>query len=132
MRDIPALIRSDNGPEFDAEAGRDWITAVGAKTVNIEPGSPRENGYRESLKAKFHDGLINVEMVYSLKEAQILIEQWRKAPQRHKSARCLGQSPAGVRDHPPDRPKSDHTVTLEVDHLGRADQSARQRLVLAP
>ena len=39
-RGIPAYIRSDNGPEFVAQAVRDWIAAVGAKTAYIEPGSP--------------------------------------------------------------------------------------------
>jgi len=40
LRGIPAYIRSDNGPEFIAEALRDWIKAIGAKTAYIEPGSP--------------------------------------------------------------------------------------------
>jgi transposase InsO family protein len=40
LRGIPGHIRSDNGPEFVAKAVRDWITAVGAKTAYIMPGSP--------------------------------------------------------------------------------------------
>ena len=43
-RGSPAFIRSDNGPEFVAQAVRDWIAAVGAKTASIEPSSPWENG----------------------------------------------------------------------------------------
>ena len=39
LRGVPAYIRSDNGPEFIAEAVRNWIKAVGAKTAYIEPGS---------------------------------------------------------------------------------------------
>jgi len=46
LRGIPGHIRSDNGPEFVAKAVREWITAVGAKTAYIEPGSPWENGKR--------------------------------------------------------------------------------------
>jgi len=38
LRGIPAFIRSDNGPEFIAEAVRNWIRAVGAKTAYITPG----------------------------------------------------------------------------------------------
>ena len=48
LRGIPGHIRSDNGPEFVAQAVRDWIAAVGASTAYIEPGSPWENGYCES------------------------------------------------------------------------------------
>ena len=44
LRGVPSFIRSDNGPEFVAQAVRDWIAAVGAKTASIEPGSPWENG----------------------------------------------------------------------------------------
>jgi hypothetical protein len=44
LRGVPSHIRSDNRPEFMAEAVREWITAVGAKTAYIERGSPWENG----------------------------------------------------------------------------------------
>ncbi len=71
----PEYICSDNGPEFVAEALRKWIAAVGAKTAYIEPGSPWENGYIESFNARFRDELLNGEIFYSLKEAQIIIEQ---------------------------------------------------------
>jgi len=40
LRGVPAFIRSDNGPEFVAQAVQDWIAAVGAQTAYIEPGSP--------------------------------------------------------------------------------------------
>ena len=76
-RGLPRCIRSDNGPEFVAQKVRDWIAAVGAKTAYIEPGSPWENGYCESFNARFRDELLNGELFYTLREAQILIEQWR-------------------------------------------------------
>ena len=78
LRGAPAFIRSDNGPEFVAQAVRDWIATVGAKTAYIEPGSPWENGYCESFNGRFRDELLNGEVFYSLREAQILIEEWRK------------------------------------------------------
>ena len=74
---IPTYIRSDNGPEFVAEAVRRWIAAVGARTAFIEPGSPWENGYIESFNARLRDELLNGEIFYTLKEAQVLIEAWR-------------------------------------------------------
>lgn len=55
LRGSPAFVRSDNGPEFVAEAVRRWIAAVGAQTAFIEPGSPWENGYIESFNARLRD-----------------------------------------------------------------------------
>ncbi len=75
---VPDYIRSDNGSEFRAKALRQWIGSVGVKTAYIEPGSPWENGYNESFNGKFRDELLNTETFYSLKEAQVLIEQWRR------------------------------------------------------
>jgi len=77
LRGVPAFIRSDNGPEFIAEIVRNWIAAVGAKTAYIEPGSPWENGYCESFNARLRDELLNGEIFYTLKEAQIIIEHFR-------------------------------------------------------
>ena len=74
---FPEYIRSDNGPEFVAKSVRDWISVVGAKTAYIEPGSPWENGFCESFNARLRDEFLNGEIFYTLKEAKILIEQWR-------------------------------------------------------
>ena len=78
VRGVPEHIRSDQGPEFIAKAVKDWIAAVGAKTAYIETGSPWENGYVESFNGKLRDELLNGEIFYSLREAQILIENWRR------------------------------------------------------
>ena len=84
---------TDNGPEFVAQAVRDWIAAVGAKTAYIEPGSPWENGYCESFNARFRDELLNGEIFYCLREAQILIEQWRKHYNTKRPHSALGYRP---------------------------------------
>jgi putative transposase len=78
LRGVPGHIRSDNGPEFVATAVRAWIAAVGAKTACIEPGSPWENGYLESFNARLRDELLDGEIFYSLQEARIVIEGWRR------------------------------------------------------
>ncbi|WP_282022577.1 integrase core domain-containing protein, partial [Ruegeria faecimaris] len=102
----PSFIRSDNGPEFVAQAVRDWIAAVGAKTAYIEPGSPWENGYCESFNGRFRDELLNGEIFYSLREAQILIEQWRKhynTKRPHSALGCRPSAPETIisMDHRP-------------------------------
>jgi transposase InsO family protein len=93
LRGPPEFIRSDNGPEFIAQKVRTWIAAVGAETAFIEPGSPWENGYCESFNARFRDELLNVEIFYSLREAQILIEQWRHHYNTIRPHSALGYRP---------------------------------------
>lgn len=78
LRGPPEFIRSDNGAEFIAKKVQAWIGAVGAKTAFIVPGSPWENGYCESFNARFRDELLNGEVFHTLREAQILIERWRR------------------------------------------------------
>jgi transposase InsO family protein len=78
LRGVPGHIRSDNGPEFIAKAVQTWITAVGAKTAYITPGSPWENGFIESFNARLRDELLDGEIFYSLAEAKIVIESWRR------------------------------------------------------
>jgi len=78
MRGLPAFVRSDNGPEFIAITLRKWIAAVGSQTAYIEPGSPWENGYCESFNSKLRDELLDGEIFFSLAEAQVVIEAWRR------------------------------------------------------
>jgi len=74
----PEHLRSDNGPEFVAISVREWLGRIGVKTLYIEPGSPWENGYCESLNSKLRDELLNGEIFTTLREAQVLIENWRR------------------------------------------------------
>jgi putative transposase len=89
----PDYIRSDNGPEFTAKAVREWLSRVGVKTLYIEPGSPWENGYNESFNGKLRDELLNGEIFYTLKEAQILIERWRQEYNTVRPHSALGYRP---------------------------------------
>ena len=77
-RAVPVHIRSDNGSEFIARRVRDWLERLQVRPLYIEPGSPWENGCIESFNGKMRDELLNGEIFYSLKEAQVLIEMWRK------------------------------------------------------
>ena len=74
----PEYLRSDNGPEFTAKLVRRWLGRVGVEMLFIEPGSPWENGYNESFNGKLRDELLNGEIFYSLAEAAVLVEQWRR------------------------------------------------------
>ena len=89
----PQNIRSDNGPEFVAEAVRTWLRRLQVQTLFITPGSPWENGYNESFNGKLRDECLNMEIFYTLKEAQILIEQWRRFYNTERPHSALGYRP---------------------------------------
>jgi len=93
LNGVPEHIRSDNGPEFTAKVVRGWLERVGVKTLFIQPGSPWENGYNESFNGKLRDELLNREIFYSLKEAQILTERWRREYNTIRPHSSLGYRP---------------------------------------
>jgi putative transposase len=93
VRGVPEHIRSDQGPEFIATTVKDWIAAVGAKTAYIEKSSPWENGYVESFNGKLRDELLNIEIFNSLREAQIMIENWRRHYNTIRPHPALGYRP---------------------------------------
>ena len=92
-RGPPAYIRSDNGPEFIANAVQQWLAKVGVKTLYITPGSPWENGYCESFNGSMRDELLNGEIFYTLAEAQIMIEAWRRHYNTVRPHSSLGYRP---------------------------------------
>ncbi len=93
FRGIPEHIRSDNGPEFTAKVVRGWLNRLGVKTLFIEPGSPWENGYIESFNGKLRDESLNREVFYTLTEAKVLIEQWRREYNQVRPHSSLGYRP---------------------------------------
>ena len=92
-RGVPEHIRSDNGAEMTAKIVRQWLAGVGAKTLYIAPGSPWENGYCESFNGKLRDELLNGEIFYSLKEAKVVIGQWRQHYNTVRPHSSLGYRP---------------------------------------
>jgi putative transposase len=90
---VPAHIRSDNGPEFVAKVLREWLHRLGVEALFIEPGSPWENGYIESFNGKLRDELLNGEIFYTLQEARVLIEMWRRHYNQVRPHSSLGYRP---------------------------------------
>lgn len=104
QRGTPEYIRSDNGPELTAQLLRDWLERLEVQTLFIEPGSPWENGYVESFNGRFRDELLDREIFYTLREAQILIERWRRQYNEVRPHSALGYrppAPAAIRPMPP-------------------------------
>jgi transposase InsO family protein len=105
-RGAPAHIRSDQGPEFVAEAVKGWIAGVGSQTAYIEKASPWENGYVESFNGKLRDELLNGEVFNTLREAQVLIEEWRRHYNRVRPHSSLGYRPPAPETVPGARSQS--------------------------
>jgi len=74
---IPQHIRSDNGTEFIAGKIQRWLRENQIKTLYIEPDSPWQNGYIESFHSRFRDECLNREWLLNLREARVVIEDWR-------------------------------------------------------
>ena len=100
-RGCPVHIRSDNGPEFIARSLRQWFTHLAIAPLCIEPGSPWENGYVESFNGKFRYDYLDGELVYTLREAQVLIERWRRHYNTRRPHSSLGYRPPTPETHTP-------------------------------
>ena len=107
---VPRYIRSDNGPEFIAVALREWFERIGVQTLFIEPGSPWENGYNESFNGKLREELLNGEIFCSLKEARILIEQWRRHYNTVRPHSSLGYRPPAPQTKSPFQIRAQNTT----------------------
>lgn len=90
---MPQFIRSDNGPEFVAKELMKWFKSLDVKPLFIQPGSPWENGFIESLNGRMRDEFLNGEIFYTLTEAKVLIERWRYNYNTKRLHSSLGYKP---------------------------------------
>lgn len=75
---FPRSIRSDNGSELLAEALQQEMRKRSIVLANIDPGKPWQNGCNENFNGTFRRECLNAEVLASLTEARIVIEQWRR------------------------------------------------------
>ena len=93
-------------PRCRAGLIREWLNRVDVDTLFIEPGSPWENGYVESFNGKFRDEFLDREILYTLQEAKVLIERWRKEYNTIRPHSSLGYRPPAPEAVRPFRPAS--------------------------
>lgn len=89
-RGAPMYLRSDNGPEFIEKSLKRWLAQNGTDTIHIEPGKPWQNGFIESFNSKVRDEFLNMEVFYTLAEAQVKTEIWRQEYNRIRPHSSLG------------------------------------------
>ena len=66
---------------------------MGLLTVSFESCTSAENGYVESFNGTLRDELLDREIFYTLTEAQILIERWRRQHNTVRPHSALGYRP---------------------------------------
>jgi hypothetical protein len=119
---------SSTSPEFIAKAVQAWITAVGAQTAYIAPGSPWDNGYIESFNPKLRDERLNGEIFYTLRRPRSLSRAGESTTRRSGRTRRPATCPrargragpaAQTRPAPPPRScraQADNALTFNPDH----------------
>ncbi len=90
IRGTPEHIRSDNGPEFVAQAVRDWLASCDCQTIYITPGSPWENPYIESFNGTLRRECLDQYLFVNGREAQEVIEAWRNEYNHYRPHSSLG------------------------------------------
>lgn len=73
----PQFLRSDNGPEFVAQAIQNWLALHHATTLYIDPGCPWQNGFAESFNGTLRDECLSMHAFASVAEARSAVERYR-------------------------------------------------------
>lgn len=131
LQGAPEYIRSDNGPEFIANAIQDWLAANEIKTIYIDPGCPWQNGYAESFNSRFRMECLDRELLYTLSESRVVFKDWRDYYNTERPHRSLGllspsqfantlnpdsgcvQATPSLRQSLPNQPFTNRTITKE-------------------
>lgn len=87
---MPKHIRSDNGPEFIAQAIRKFLEGANVEALYIEPGSPWQNGCAESFNSRLRSELLDAEVFESVATAQSLAAAWRQEYNHRRPHSSLG------------------------------------------
>ena len=93
FRGYPAIVRTDNGPEFTSRAFMGWALSHGIRHILIQPGRPMQNGYIESFNGKFRDECLNDHWFQTLHQARAMIATWRRDYNEVRPHSSIGRIP---------------------------------------
>jgi len=68
----------DNGSEFIAQIIQDGCFTADVQTLYIDPGSPWQNGFIESVHRRFRDECLNQEIFFSIAETRVVVGDYRR------------------------------------------------------
>ena len=104
-RPLPETVILDNGPEFSGTALDAWAGQHGVTLHFIQPGKPVQNAFIESFNGKFRDECLNEHWFLTLREAQVVIEAWRREYNEERTHSTIGDvTPMEFINNHQDRP----------------------------
>lgn len=100
---MPDYIRCDNGSQFIAFVVQRWAEKSGIRMAHIDPGKPWQNGAAESLVATYRREVLNAELFYSIHEAQVMTDRWRRMYNEERPHSRLNYKPPASAYNPVDK-----------------------------
>jgi transposase InsO family protein len=89
------VLGCDNGPELACQAMADWAGERGGLAL-IPPGEPWRNGYVESFSSSVRDECLNINVLWSLTQARVVITDWKDDYNHRRRHSSLGYQPSAV------------------------------------
>lgn len=72
----PAMIVTDNGPEFISKVLDQWAHERGIIQHFNRPGKPVENAYIESFNGRVRDECLNLHWFQTVPQARLIVAAW--------------------------------------------------------
>lgn len=88
-RELPHMIRVDNGPEFIAQPLQEWGKANRVLIYHIQPGCPTQNAFIERFNRTYRNEVLNLYLFRSLEEVREITARWRTIYNEHRPHKAL-------------------------------------------
>ena len=92
MSTAPAVIAVDNGSEFHSRLSDSWAYRQGVRLEFSRPGKPMDNPFIESFNGRLRDEHLNVELFFSVVDAQHKILEWQQDYNESQPHSSLGNN----------------------------------------
>jgi len=89
-RELPHMIRVDNGPEFLAQNLLEWGKANRVLIYHIQPGRPTQNAFIERFNRTYRNEVLNLYLFRSLGEVREITAKWMTIYNEQRPHASLG------------------------------------------